>query len=175
VSAQWRRPCWVIGNCVTVFAPQRREASVKTNWCFFDSQNSHVTGESLVHAFGGEFSKLGVIAAQIKVDHLRFRVHSSIRAAGNNCWQLKFMDQCANNVLKLTLNRAGISLGAPTVKARTVIGNICTQTNQPVPWKTGNGLINIVLRVQELLLGLCFCCRGFFSRCLFFTEFIDRL
>jgi hypothetical protein len=49
------------------------------------------------------------------------------------------------------------------VKTGTVIGEEDTQTNQPVPGKTGNGLINIVLRAQELLLGLSFVtCRVFF-------------
>lgn len=49
------------------------------------------------------------------------------------------------------------------MKTRAVIGEEDAQTNQPVPGKTGNGLINVVLRAQELLLGLSFVtCSGFF-------------
>jgi hypothetical protein len=54
------------------------------------------------------------------------------------------------------------------MEARSVIGEIGTQTNQPVAGKSGDGLINIVLRVQELLLGL-----GFISWCLFDHIFSD--
>jgi len=49
------------------------------------------------------------------------------------------------------------------VKTRAVIGKKDAQTDQPVPGESGNGLINIVLRAQELLLGLSFvACSGLF-------------
>ncbi len=49
------------------------------------------------------------------------------------------------------------------MKTRAVIGKKDAQTDQPVPGESGNGLINIVLRAQELLLGRVFvACSDFF-------------